>query len=118
MKLFQKISTFIIGVVLILNFSTCGNAQTKANIKEAKIKVFFHCPNGQALIQQELPKEPGVQSVVADLETKIVTISYDASMTDQDKLVAAIEKIGYSTEFTKEDKPINKACTHENPPTQ
>jgi copper chaperone CopZ len=118
MKLLQKISAIIFGAVLILSFTISGYAQTKANIKETKIKVFFHCPNGQALIQQELPKEPGVQSVVADLETKIVTITYDASLTDQDKLVAAIEKIGYSTEFTQEGKPINKACTHENPPTQ
>ena len=28
------------------------------------------------------------------------------------KLVAAIEKIGYTTEFTEKGKEINKACSH------
>ncbi len=84
--------------------------EEKATIK---IKVNFHCANGKALLDKELVKVDGVFSAVADVQTKIVTIEYDAHKIDKDKLVAAIEKIGYTTEFSKEGTQIKKACTHD-----
>lgn len=97
-------------------FALTTNAQTKKeDIKEVKIKTTFHCANGKAQIETGLAKEAGVKSVVADLDTKFVTVKYDALITDKDKINAAIEKLGYVTEFTPADKKINKACTHEQP---
>jgi copper chaperone CopZ len=99
-------------------FALTTNAQTKTvqnkkeDIKEIKIKAAFHCPNGKAQIETGLAKEAGVKSVVADLDSKVVTVKYDAAITDKNKINAAIEKIGYTTEFTPADKKINKACTH------
>lgn len=118
MKLMKRTaSALILTLAMLVSFSACSQvSQKKAELKEAKIKTTFHCANGKALLEKELAKEPGVKSVVADLETKVVSISYDASVTNQDKLVAAIEKIGYYTEFTPADKQINKACSHEAPP--
>lgn len=87
------------------------SAQQKA---ELGIKTFFHCPNGKALLEKELAKVDGVSKVTADLETKVVKIEYDPAKLNQEKLVAAIEKIGYKTEFSKEDTKINKACDHDN----
>jgi copper chaperone CopZ len=111
----RKLSVILLSFIFILGLNACGQAQNKTELKEAKIKVFFHCENGKALIEKELVKETGVKTVVADLETKVVTISYNPAATDQDKLVLAIEKIGYRTEFTPENKEINKACSHDNP---
>jgi copper chaperone CopZ len=111
----RTLSALFLSFALVFGISACGQGQTRTEFKEAKIKVFFHCVNGKALIESELVKEAGVHQVLADLETKVVTISYNPAVTDQQKLVAAIEKIGYKTEFTPEDKTINKACTHENP---
>lgn len=96
-------------LVLLFTGSYAQNTKTE----EIKIKVGFHCPNGKAMIEKELVKEDGVTSVVADLETKIVTIVYDPAKQNKDKLVAAIEKIGYTTEYTKEDTPVKKTCTHD-----
>jgi copper chaperone CopZ len=92
-----------------------ANAQDTKKQKgsEVKIKVFFHCANGKALIEKELIKEPGISKVVADLETKVVTVSFDSKKTNKEKIVNAIEKIGYATEFTPKDKKINKACSHD-----
>ncbi|MEI6765286.1 MAG: heavy-metal-associated domain-containing protein [Bacteroidota bacterium] len=95
---------------LLLLFCTSIMAQTAT--KEAKIKTGFHCPNGKANIETEIVKEPGVKTVVADLDTKIVTIVYDVDKTNQDKLVAAIEKLGYRTEYTPAGTTIKSACTH------
>jgi len=51
-------------------------------------------------------KEQGVQKAVADLETKIVTITFDADKTNQDKLGRShVEKCG-RTEFTPAGKEI------------
>ncbi len=118
MKLFKTaFAPVIMSLVMLVSFTACGQSQ-KSQLKEVKIKTVFHCPNGKANIETEMAKEPGVKSVVADLDTKVVTISYEASVTDKDKLVAALERIGYVTEFTPADKEIKKACSHETPPTQ
>jgi copper chaperone CopZ len=100
-------------LIISLLFALTTNAQNKKkDIKEIMIKTSFHCANGKALIEKELIKEAGIKNVVADIETKYVTVKYDAAITDKDKINAAIEKIGYSTEFTPADKKINKACSH------
>ena len=105
----KKIKLFLLTMLVL--FITGTYAQTVAN-KEIKIKVTFHCANGKALLEKELVKEDGVSSAIADLETKVVTIQYDAEKQNQEKLVAAIEKIGYLTEFSKEGAVIKKACSH------
>lgn len=91
------------------------NAQNTKKQKESevKIKVFFHCANGKALIEKELIKEQGVTKVNADLDSKVVTISFDSKKTNKEKINNAIEKIGYVTEFTPKDKKIKKACDHD-----
>ncbi len=116
MKFLKRLSGIVmLSMAMLFAVTSCAQAQKKADTQEVKIKTFFHCPNGQALLQKELVKEPGVKAVVADLETKVVTITFEKGATDKDKLVAAIEKIGYKTEFTPEDKAINKACSHDTP---
>lgn len=104
-------------LVLAVLFCFAGSAygQTKQVIKEEKIKTGFHCVNGKALIEKELMKTDGVTSVVADVDTKIVTIQYVEGKTDRKALVKAIETIGYTTEDTKSDATIKKACTHDQP---
>jgi copper chaperone CopZ len=99
-------------LMLPLLMLLCGSLMAQTATKEAKIKTGFHCPNGKANIEESILKEPGVKVVVADLDTKIVTIVYEVDKTDQDKLVAAIEKLGYRTEYTPAGTTIKSACTH------
>ena len=109
----QFFSFLIIATIFCFAAKTYG--QSADVIKEEKIKVGFHCPNGKALIEKELIKATGVTSVVADLETKIVTINYIEGKTNKDELVKAIEKTGYTTEYTQPNTTIIKACIHEQP---
>ncbi len=111
MKKLNSIFAILLTAILFLSISLQANAVTGKE-KEIKIKVFFHCGNGKALLEKELGKTEGIKSVVADLQTKVVTIKYDPAKQDKDKLVAAIEKIGYTTEFTKDGTKIKKACSH------
>ena len=48
--------------------------QTVQNIKEEKIKVTFHCPQGKTFVENGLKKSAGVIEAVADIETKIVAV--------------------------------------------
>ncbi len=96
-------------IAALFLFSFFASAQ---NLSTIDIKTMFHCANGKALIEKELLKVEGIKEVVASVETKIVTVKYDESIIKKDGIVAAIEKIGYTTEFTPADKPINKACSH------
>jgi periplasmic mercuric ion binding protein len=107
----MKKITFILVALMVL-FVTGSFAQV-AKTDSINIKVGFHCANGKALLEKELGKVDGVSYAFANVETKVVTIKYDAAKLNKEKLVGAIEKIGYTTEFSKEDTEIKKACTHD-----
>ena len=105
----QLFSILILTILFCFVGSVYG--QTKEVIKIEKIKVNFQCSNGKVYIEKGLIKAVGVVDAVADLETKIVTIKYVEGKTNKDELVKAIEKIGYTTEYTKEGTPNKSACS-------
>jgi copper chaperone CopZ len=125
MKRFSKNLVYGIIIVFAAGLCTTSTAQevktapkTKQSTesvaaKEISIKTQFHCPGGKASIEQKLQAEPGIQKVHADLASKVVTITYDAATTDQEKIVAAIENTGFRTEFTPDGKVVTHKCTHQ-----
>ncbi|MGD9492561.1 MAG: hypothetical protein AB7V36_04340 [Bacteroidales bacterium] len=77
------------------------------------IKVLFHCANGKALLETELPKKRGVISAIAHLDTKIVDITYNTQMTGPDAIKEYIHQIGYLCEGDPADTKLkHKACSH------
>ena len=68
--------------------------------KDIKTAVFntapeMHCNSCENRIKEGLKFEKGVKDIKTDLETKTVTIEYDADKTNVDNLVAAFAKIEY-----------------------
>ena len=68
--------------------------------KDIKTAVFntapeMHCNSCENRIKEGLKFEKGVKDIKTDLETKTVTIEYDADKTNVEKLVAAFAKINY-----------------------
>ena len=68
--------------------------------KDIKTVVFntapeMHCTSCENRIKNGLKFEKGVKDIKTDLETKTVTIEYDADKTNVDNLVAAFAKIEY-----------------------
>lgn len=102
---------FVLLALTVFCFSSVFSQVSKSDT--IHIKVGFHCPNGKALIEKEMKKIDGVSYVFANVETKIVDIIYDSAKQNKEKLVTAIETIGYTTEFSKEGSIIKKACTHD-----
>lgn len=107
MKSSKKLLSVVLPVIAFVFFSCSGNAQEKVTSSEVKIKTEFHCNGGKNKIETEVAKVDGVISVVADLETKIVTIVFDSAKQNQETLVAAIEATGHMTEFSKAEVKSN-----------
>ena len=68
--------------------------------KDIKTVVFntapeMHCNSCENRIKNGLKFEKGVKDIKTDLETKTVTIEYDADKTNTDNLIAAFAKIEY-----------------------
>ncbi|HNX08328.1 MAG TPA: heavy-metal-associated domain-containing protein [Bacteroidales bacterium] len=109
----QILNLLVLAVLICFAGSSYG--QSDKVIKEEKIKTGFHCPNGKALLEKELMKVDGVTGVVADMDSKVVAIKYVDGKTNREKLVKAIETIGYTTEDTSPTTTIKKACSHDQP---
>jgi copper chaperone CopZ len=106
----KKQMTVFVTLALMILFSGSAFAQ-KEVIKTQKIKVGIDCPMGKAAIEKELVKTPGVKTVEVSMETKVATITYVDGKTNKDQLVSAIEKIGYTTEFSKSTTPVKTGCS-------
>lgn len=68
--------------------------------KDIKTAVFntapeMHCNNCENRIKNGLKFEKGIKDIKTDLESKTVTIDYDADKTNVDNIVAAFAKIDY-----------------------
>jgi len=100
-------------VLTLAMFLSIAAWSQQLSAKETNLKVFFHCTNGKALLEKELSKKEGVYSVNADLETKVVKITYDSTKLNEQRLIEYIHQIGYLTEKSPAGTKLYKACSHE-----
>jgi periplasmic mercuric ion binding protein len=115
MKTIKYLTTGVIALLLIVGM-TRTYAGPASKSETIKMKVEFTCAGCQTKIQNGLGKTEGVEKAVADLSTKIVTITYDPAKTNKDKLVKAIEGLGYKTEFSAAGTKPGHDCTDEKGP--
>lgn len=89
--------TIIVMVAVLLAFAAPSFAgpKTKAEIKEVTFSVHLHCGNCVNKVKENISFEKGVKDLHVCLEDQIVYLKYDSSKTSEDKLKAAIEKLGY-----------------------
>jgi len=106
----KKQLTVFVAMALMMLFTGSAFAQ-KEVIKTQNIKVGIDCQMGKATIEKELVKTPGVKSVVVSMETKVATISYVEGKVTKDQLVSSIEKLGYTTEFSKSSTTVKGGCS-------
>jgi len=102
-----------VGATAQTETAPAGSKDTQTDLAVYSIKVMFHCANGKALLESELPKKRGVVSAVAHLETKIVDVTYNTKLTAPDNIKDYIHQIGYLVEGDPADTKLNnKACSH------
>ncbi|TAE30874.1 MAG: heavy-metal-associated domain-containing protein [Cytophagales bacterium] len=73
-------------------------AMTVADDKEVKIKTSAVCEMCKERIERNLSFEKGVKEAVLDVDTKVVTVKFNPSKTDVNKIKANINKTGYDAD--------------------
>ena len=111
MKMVKYFYVTLLAVLFVAGSTKTITAQTSA-LKTAtlKMKVEVHCSDCKEKVTEGLKKVDGVKTVNVDVPTKMVEITYDPAKTNKDKLVKAVENIGYRTEFTPKDAKIKSSC--------
>lgn len=85
-------------VLKLSSAETVAVAALKAPKGEIRTVVFstkLHCKNCVNKVNENISFEKGVKDLKVDLEAQTITIKYDSSKTSEEKLAAAINKLGY-----------------------
>ena len=88
----------IVALLLLVNCSIFAIDNQSSNRKSSNrqsvvLSVDLHCQACCDKIMKNIAFEKGVKDIVCDLQTKTVTVTYDASKTDVPALLKAFEKI-------------------------
>ena len=96
----KKLLSFIIGALI-----TAAPLSAK-DIKVLTVKTTpeMHCNGCETKIKNNIRFVNGVKKIDTSLETKLVTITYDADKTNSEKITAAFKKIGYETTTVSDKK--------------
>ena len=97
----MKVARSIFLSVMFLLGSYSVSAQVKkeaAKEEQVVFSVSMDCHKCEEKIKKNLPYEKGVKDLTTNLDKKLVTIKYQPSKTDKDKLKKSIEKLGFTCE--------------------
>ncbi len=75
---------------------TVSDSKTKKEYKTVKFDVSLKCENCKKKITENIAFEKGVKKLEVSLEDHTVTITYDPTKTDEEKLANAIRELGYT----------------------
>ncbi len=103
MKTRKRNITIWLTFFLTIAFITVGSAQPKNEVV-IKIKTSAICGTCKDRIEKGLKSEKGINEVSLDLETKIVTVKFQGTKTDPDKIREKISKLGYDADNLFADK--------------
>jgi len=89
--------------LMVIVFITSVSAQPQKE-EIVKIKTSAVCGSCKDRIEKGLKSEKGIVSVSLDLETKIVTVKFEGTKTNPDKIKEKITKLGYDADNLFADK--------------
>ncbi|MDR2126573.1 MAG: cation transporter [Prevotellaceae bacterium] len=85
----------------LLTLTFAANAQSKKNNKIAEVKLAvsnMHGDHCKQRIEKNIPFEKGIKDVEVNLKDNTVTVKYDNTKTDVEKIREYFTKLGYPTE--------------------
>lgn len=104
----KTVTTIIMSLLFVAVFAPEVKADGPCGDKVVTIEASMNCNGCKKTIETGLAKESGVKSVVADLDSKLVTITYDESKISDASLVKSIEKMGYKAKISDTKKEGDK----------
>jgi copper chaperone CopZ len=91
----KNLLTVTLLLTVFMMVSSCGFSQK--NTKEIKIQTSAQCGMCKERIEGAFVYEAGVKKTTLDLQTKILTVVYNPSKTDEHKIRKSINNLGYET---------------------
>ncbi len=111
----KKIALSSIVAIIVFFSVTTVKAQTASEIKITTSSI---CKSCKKTIEKALSTEKGVTKSSLDVATKVVTVNYDAAVTNPDKIRLAISNAGYDADAVKANpkayKKLDDCCKKEN----
>jgi copper chaperone CopZ len=101
----MKSILIILAVVVSTNLNVL--AQTDKSSKTIETVVFnvnTHCQSCKAKIEHHMTFEKGVKSVIADIETQTVTLSFRTDKNTVEGLKKALESLDYKVSLVQPEK--------------
>lgn len=108
----KKTIIIIMTALMAFAVSSFAGPKKKGEIKEVTFSVHLHCANCVKKVQENIAFEKGVKDLHVCLEDQIVYIKYDSAKTSEDKLKAAVEKLGYKVEGKVEQEGHGHSHSH------
>lgn len=96
--LFLSISIFLTACSGSKTVATTSNTSTTSNVETLVIATSAQCGSCKSRIEPALKAVKGVNAATLDLETKQVTVKYDAQKTSPDAIRKAIAAAGYDAD--------------------
>lgn len=75
-----------------------SSAKPKKELVTVTFHVHLHCENCVNKVIENISYEKGVKDLDVSLEKQTVTVTFDPKKTDETKIKAAIEALGYPAE--------------------
>lgn len=97
----KKILAFVIAASIAVSSAFAADSsadqkkKAKTALKEVTWTVNLHCDNCVNKVNENIAFEKGVKDLKVSLEEGTVYIKYDSSKTTEEKLAAAMKKLGY-----------------------
>ena len=97
-------------LTLMLTALLCCNAAIAKDLKVMVVKTTpeLNSSDVEKKIKGNICFTPGVKRIVTNLDTKLVTITYDAEKIDSKTLLGAFKKIGFEAAVVSDKKAEKK----------
>jgi mercuric ion binding protein len=97
MKAFKLSLLFVLA--LMLSLPVMGQqAKKKSKIQVAEIKTSAQCGECDERITKALTFHKGIREIELDLDTKVLTVTYNSKKTDLESIRTAINEVGYDAD--------------------
>lgn len=114
------LTTLFMALLLLVGYSTFAQSEKESKYQSITIKTSAICQQCKDRLEHDMAFEKGVKSVVLDLETKELTVTFKRGKNTKENLKKAVTKIGYDAdELTAEAKAYDNlpaCCKKDAPP--
>lgn len=101
-------------IAITLGVKAQDSLSSKNNIQTIRIKTSAVCDMCKETLEKAMAYEKGVKESNLDVESKILTVKYDAKKTSADKIKKAITLAGYDADELMADakayERLNACC--------